>query len=251
MPKHEPLRSMLITGSGSGIGAATALRLAQPGVGMLIHALHNSKGCEQVAAEVRARGAEAIVMLGDLAERGTAAELVDQTVKSFGGLNVVIANAGFPLRRLIGELDRAELDHCLSAITGSFFELMTAAHPHLRNAADARAVATSTHNAHVFRPDYPVYPASGAAKAGLEAMVRAVAVQFAADKITVNAVVPGLIRKTGEQFLTEREWREFALKVPLGRIGEPEEVAALIAFLVSTESSYITGQMIHVNGGLV
>jgi len=82
-------------------------------------------------------------------------------------------------------------------------------------------------------------------------MVRAVAVQFAADKITVNAVVPGLIRKTGEQFLTEREWREFALKVPLGRIGEPEEVAALIAFLVSTESSYITGQMIHVNGGLV
>jgi 3-oxoacyl-[acyl-carrier protein] reductase len=251
MPKHEALRSMLITGSGSGIGAATARRLAQPGVGLLIHALHNRKGCEEVAAEVRARGAEAVVMLGDLAESGTVAELVDQTVKSFGGLSVVIANAGFPLRRLIGELDRAELDYCLSAITGSFFELVTAAYPHLRNAADARVVATSTHNAHVFRPDYPVYPASGAAKAGLEAMVRAVSVQFAPDKITVNAVVPGLIRKTGEQFLTEREWREFALKVPLGRIGEPEEVAALIAFLVSTDASYITGQTIHVNGGLV
>jgi 3-oxoacyl-[acyl-carrier protein] reductase len=251
MPKHETLRSILITGSGSGIGAATARRLAGPGVGLLIHALHNRDGCEEVAAELRARGAEVVIMLCDLAERGTAGALVDQTVKAFGGVSVVIANAGFPVRRLIGELDRAELDHCLSAITGSFFELMTAAHPHLRKAANARVVATSTHNAHVFRPDYPVYPASGAAKAGLEAMVRAVAVQFAPDKITVNAVVPGLIRKTGEQFLTEREWREFALKVPLGRIGEPEEVAALIAFLASMDSSYITGQTIHVDGGLI
>jgi 3-oxoacyl-[acyl-carrier protein] reductase len=82
-------------------------------------------------------------------------------------------------------------------------------------------------------------------------MVRAVAVQFAADKITVNAVVPGLVYKTGEQFLTEEEWRVFADKVPLGRIGQPDEVAAMIAFLASKDASYVTGQIIHVNGGFI
>lgn len=251
MAKDKALRSILITGSGSGIGAATARRLARPGVGLLIHALHNRKGCEEVAAELRDKGAETTVLLGDLAESGTAAKLVNCAVDSFGGLDVVIANAGFPDRRPIGELDRAGFDYCVAAITGGFFELVTAAHSHLRRVPDPRVVATSTHNAHIFRSDYPFYPASGAAKAGLEAMVRAVAVQFAADKITVNAVVPGLVYKTGEQFLTEEEWRVFADKVPLGRIGEPDEVAAMIAFLASADASYVTGQIIHVNGGFI
>jgi NAD(P)-dependent dehydrogenase (short-subunit alcohol dehydrogenase family) len=248
LPEKEP-RSILITGSGSGIGAATARRLARPGVGILIHALHNREGCETVASELRDLGAMVRVELGDLAVSGTAERLVNCVVDSFGGLDVLVANAGFPDRRPIGELDRAGFDYCVAAITGGFLELMSAAEGHLRRSTEPRVVATSTHNAHVFRNDYPVYPASAAAKAGLEAMVKAMAIQFAPDQITVNAVVPGLIRKTGEMFLSEEEWRDFPQKVPLGRVGEPDEVAALIEFLVSSDAAYITGQVIHINGG--
>ena len=247
------LRSILVTGSGSGIGAAIARRLAQPGVGILVHALHNGAGCEAVAAELEQAGASTTVMLGDLSVPETGRLLVERAASTFGGLDVLIANAGFPDRRQIGALDRAGLDRCLAVITGGFFELVTAAERHLKQGSDARVIAISTHNAHVFRTDYPNYPASGAAKAGLEAMVRAVSVPFAGAGITVNAVVPGLIRKQAgtEQFLSPDEWRGFARKVPLGRIGEPEEVAAVVAFLASSEASYVTGQIIHVNGGLI
>ena len=108
------LRSILVTGSGSGIGAAIARRLAGPGTGILVHALHNRAGCEAVAAELRAAGAEAEIMLGDLSKPETGAQLVEQACRSFGGLDVLIANAGFPDRRPFGGLDRAGLDYCIA-----------------------------------------------------------------------------------------------------------------------------------------
>jgi NAD(P)-dependent dehydrogenase (short-subunit alcohol dehydrogenase family) len=120
----------------------------------------------------------------------------------------------------------------------------------LGRAQQGRVVAVSTHNAHVFRNDYPVYPISGAAKAALEVMVRSLAVQLGPTGTTVNCVVPGLIRKDhGHPFLSSDQWRDYPKLVPMQRIGEADEVAAAIAFLASAEASYITGQIIHVNGG--
>jgi NAD(P)-dependent dehydrogenase (short-subunit alcohol dehydrogenase family) len=165
---------------------------------------------------------------------------------------VVIANAGFPDGRLVGELDRAGLDHSHDVIVGGFFELVTEALPHLRQATDPRVLAVSSLVAHVFRPDYPLHPASAVAKAGLEAMVRSLAVQLGPLGITCNAVAPGLTSKDHgkTQAHAGRTERTILEQIPLARKGRPDEIAALIGFLAGPRSSYITGQVIHANGGI-
>lgn len=246
-------RAILVTGSGSGIGAAICRHLARPGVGILVHARHNRDGVERVAAQVRDAGAQAVTALGDLSVPGTGAALVTQAAAAFGRLDVLIANAGFPDRRPFGTLDRNGLDTVYAVVTAGFFEMATAALPWLQQARNGRVVTISTHNVHVFRTDYPFYPASAAAKAGLEALTRTLALQLGPHGVTVNCIAPGLIRKDPgtPQFLSEEEWQGFAAKVPLGRIGQPDDVAAAVAFLCSPDAGYISGQVIHVNGGLI
>lgn len=241
----------MATGSGSGIGAAALRHLVTAGDNVLVHAKHNATGVEAVAREMQERGASTVTALGDLAEPGLGEELVKKTTDAFGALDIVIHAAGFPVRAQVGTATRADFDQTFSAITLSFVEMVTAGLPYLKASKAGRIVAVSTHNAHVFRSDYPVYPVSGAVKAALETFCRSLAVQVAPDGITVNVVVPGLIRKEhGQQFLSPREWAELPRVVPMGRIGESDEVGAMIAFLASKAASYITGQVIHVNGGL-
>jgi len=174
-------------------------------------------------------------------------------VQSFGGLDVLIANAGFPIPKSFGEADSNDLNQCYKVMTAGFFQMATHALPYLRKSDCGRVVAISTLNAHVFRPTYPVYPASAAAKSAVEALVRSLAIRLAANQVTVNCIAPGLIKKDPDtpQFYTEEEHHQLLSQVPLGRMGEPKEVAALVAFLAGPDAAYITGQVIHINGGIV
>jgi len=249
----ERPRVVLVTGAASGIGAAVCRRLAAPGVALAVHTRRNEANAEAVAATARESGAATEIFLADLADPASPADLVARTVARFGHLDVLVSNAGFADRTPIATLDDAAFARSLDAIQWAFFRLARAAIPHLRTAQDPRIVAVSSFVAHTFRNGVPAFPASASAKAGLEALVRALALELAPANITVNAVVPGFIRKdTGAHVaLDPAASARRDQHIPLGRIGLPEEVAAAIAFFVSPDAAYITGQALHVDGGLV
>jgi len=216
---------------------------------LLVHTGSRRERAERVAADCAAKGALCEVATGDLAESGTAARLVAAAAERFGGL---VANAGFADRRKLGELDEAGFERSLAAILGGFFRLADAARPHLERSAAGRIVAVSSFVAHAYRLGGILFPATAAAKAGVEGLARSLAVQLAPHRITVNCVVPGYIRKDegAHRALSVETWQRVAEQIPLGRLGLPDEIAALIQFLLGPDAAYITGQAFPVDGGL-
>ncbi|MBW7837656.1 MAG: SDR family oxidoreductase [Sphingomonadales bacterium] len=250
-------RVILVTGASSGIGAAVCRRLAGPGIALAIQGRgggedsSKSAPMEALAAQLRESGAVVEPFYGDFGQDGYAASLIVQILSRFGRLDQIVSNAGFADRSLLGEVQRSVLDRSYRVMTGAFFDLTTAAMEALQASDCGRVVAISSFVAHVYAPGR-LFPVTAAAKAAVEALAKSLAVQLGPCGVTVNCVAPGYTRKDAgaHRAIPEAKLMEMAELAATGRIAEPEDIAAAVAFLLSADARQITGQVLRVDGGL-
>ena len=244
-------RVVLITGAASGIGAATARRLAGARTALVLTTRANAEGLEVVATNAEASGALVERHLGDLTDPGTAEHLVALALERFGRLDQLVSNAGRAQKARFGEIATADFTAALALNALPFAALVTAALPALETSDWGRVVAVSSFVAHDIGINGTLFPATAAGKGALEALARNLAFQLAPTGVTVNCVAPGFTRKDGgHAALAPAAWEAAARATPSGRIAEPDDIAAAIGFLLSRDARHITGQILRVDGGL-
>ncbi len=239
-------RRVLITGASRGIGCAIALRLAQDGFAVTVHCRTGRAEADAVAARIRDGGGCAGVLQFDVCHRVNARAILDADVAAAGAYYGIVCNAGVSRDNAFPALSDEEWDSVLDTSLDGFFNVVQPlTMPMIRARRGGRIVTLASVSGIVGNRGQVNY---SAAKAGLIGATKALAVELASRKITVNCVAPGLI---DTEMISDVPLADALRMVPMNRVGRVEEVAAAVAFLMSDQASYITRQVLGVNGGIV
>lgn len=246
--------SIIVTGAGSGIGAATCRQLAKQGTDLIIHTGQREQAVQALAQECHQlnHSIRILIVTGDLSLPVTSERLVSAAVRQ-GGLCGLVANAGFSDGTSLLNLADEQLMQSLQPMLFAFLRLARLAQPALKANGGGGIVAVSSFVAHRYQLAPSTCAATAATKSSIEALVKAAAVEMAADGITVNAVAPGFVNKDNplrKAAFSPDLMKAMLEKIPMKRLCVPTDIAAAIVFFLSESARMITGQVLSVDGGL-
>jgi 3-oxoacyl-[acyl-carrier protein] reductase len=240
-------KAAIVTGSSQGIGAAIAERLAADGYSVTINYSGNEVMASALADKISGSGGQAIAVKADVSDPAAVTALFDATEQAFGGVDALVNNAGIMKLAPIAQSDDALFDsHVAVNLKGSFNCLREAAR---RVREGGRIVSFSSSVVGLYQPGYGVYAAT---KAAVEALTHILAKELGSKGITVNAIAPGPVAT--KLFLDDKSDEQVAQitkMIPMGRLGEPEDIAAAVSMLLGPDSHWISGQTIRANGGVI
>ncbi|TXK77480.1 3-oxoacyl-[acyl-carrier-protein] reductase [Paenibacillus sp. N3.4] len=237
----------LVTGASRGIGRAIALHLAESGADVVVNYAGSEAAAEEVVAQIEAMGRKATKLRADVSSFQEADDLVKQTLEIFGRIDILVNNAGITRDNLIMRMKEDEFDQVIATNLKGVFNCVKAVTRPMMKQRFGRIINISSVVGVIGNPGQANYVA---AKAGVIGLTKATAKELSSRGITVNAVAPGFIETDMTDKLSA-EMREHMLKqIPLERLGQPEEIAKVVRFLASEDASYMTGQTLHVDGGM-
>lgn len=245
---HLDGKTALVTGASRGIGRAIAIKLASEGAAVAINYAGNAKAAEEVKSIIEAAGGKAMLVQADVSNAGSVDAMIKEVVEAFGGIDILVNNAGITRDGLLMRMKEEDWDAVINTnLKGVFYCTKAVSKLMMKKRAgrivNMASVVGLTGNAG--QANY------AAAKAGVIGFSKTMAKELASRGITVNMVAPGYIDTDMTAVLSESVRETMVSGIPLGRAGTPEDVANAVLFLVSDNASYITGQVINVDGGMV
>ena len=238
----------LVTGGSRGIGRAIALRLAEEGAKVAINYAGNQTAAEEVKAIIEQHGGTAMIIQTDVSDSTAAAEMVARVHEALGGLDILVNNAGITRDTLLVRMKDEDFDAVINTNLKGIYACTKAAAKFMTKQRSGRIVNLSSVVGEIGNIGQTNY---AAAKAGVIGFSKAAAKEFAARHVTVNVVAPGFIDTDMTAVLKDSIREKLIEGIPLGALGKPEHVADAVLFLVSDAASYITGQVLNVDGGMV